>query len=83
LFACNSKIYQTKIILLPDTQYYAEKYPEILDSQINWVLRNSKEIDFVLQQGDLTQNNNDREWEVGAKIFFKAGSCNTLCFSSR
>jgi hypothetical protein len=69
--SCGKKLYQSKIVLLPDTQYYAEKYPEILDSQINWVLRNSRDIDFVLQQGDLTQNNNDAEWEVVQKSFTK------------
>ncbi|MGI8600638.1 MAG: metallophosphoesterase [Chitinophagaceae bacterium] len=69
--SCGKSLHQSKIVLLPDTQYYAEKYPEILDSQINWILRNSKEIDFVLQQGDLTQNNNDKEWEVVQKAFTK------------
>lgn len=53
-----------RIVLLPDTQTYAEKYPEVLDSQIHWLLKERKNIDLVLQQGDLTQNNNDREWTI-------------------
>lgn len=60
---CNRHMNHVRIVLLPDTQTYAEKYPEILDSQVNWILRESDKIDFVLQQGDLTQNNNSIEWE--------------------
>lgn len=69
LAACSPKMHQARIVLLPDTQTYAEKYPEVLDSQINWVERNAGSIDFVLQQGDLTQNNNDKEWEIIHKAF--------------
>lgn len=58
-----------RFVLLPDTQYYAEKYPEVLDSQINWIAREGKGIDLVIQQGDLTQNNNDREWQIVQQAF--------------
>jgi 3',5'-cyclic AMP phosphodiesterase CpdA len=61
-FSCSPRT--ARIVLLPDTQTYAEKFPEVLDSQINWILREQKNIDWVLQQGDLTQNNNDKEWKV-------------------
>lgn len=60
---CNRHMHHARIVLLPDTQTYAEKYPEILDSQLNWIMREGSKIDFVLQQGDLTQNNNTIEWE--------------------
>lgn len=53
---------QTILVLLPDTQTYAEKHPEILDAQIDWILKEANKIDMVIQQGDLTQNNNDEEW---------------------
>ena len=69
--SCSTKMHQVRIVLLPDTQTYAEKYPEVLDSQINWVVRNSKQIAFVMQQGDLTQNNNDKEWKVIQNSFSK------------
>src|SRR5688572_14387468 len=71
LSSCTHKAHLTKIVLLPDTQTYAEKYPEVLDSQINWILKNATQIDFVLQQGDLTQNNNDKEWKVIQSAFSK------------
>lgn len=62
LMSCSATRHKARVVLLPDTQTYAEKYPQVLDSQINWVLSNAGHIDFVLQQGDLTQNNNDKEW---------------------
>jgi len=62
-------MHTARIVLLPDTQTYAEKFPHILDSQVNWIVRNAKEINFVLQQGDLTQNNNDKEWKVIQSAF--------------
>jgi 3',5'-cyclic AMP phosphodiesterase CpdA len=69
--ACNTKMHQARIILLPDTQTYAEKFPEVLDSQINFILKEQKNISFVLQQGDLTQNNNDNEWGIIKAAFSK------------
>lgn len=69
LSSCSQKMHQARIVLLPDTQTYAEKFPEVLDSQINWVLKNAKDINFVLQQGDLTQNNNDKEWKIIQSAF--------------
>lgn len=68
-WACTPKV--ATIVLVPDTQYYAEKYPEILHSQIDWIVENKEDIDFVLQQGDLTQNNNKEEWEIVQSAFYK------------
>lgn len=67
--SCSKKLHQARIVLLPDTQTYAEKYPAVLDSQIRWILKNEKNIDFVLQQGDLTQNNNNKEWKIIQEAF--------------
>ena len=69
--ACSNKMHQARIVLLPDTQTYAEKYPEVLDAQINYILKEQKKINFVLQQGDLTQNNNDKEWQIVKTAFSK------------
>lgn len=70
LVACNQESEnEITIILLPDTQTYAEKYPHILDSQINWIVANADSINLVLQQGDLTQNNNEKEWSVVQNAF--------------
>lgn len=69
LVSCSRNMHKAKIVLLPDTQYYAEKYPAVLDSQINWILRNSNDINLVMQQGDLTQNNNETEWTIVQEDF--------------
>lgn len=71
LFACSRNVHKARFVLLPDTQTYAEKYPEVLDSQINYILREQKSIDLVLQQGDLTQNNSDKEWKIIQAAFSK------------
>jgi len=68
LTACNRHM-TARVVLLPDTQTYAEKYPHILDSQVNWIARNKAGISFVLQQGDLTQNNSDSEWQIIQRAF--------------
>ena len=69
LCSCTRNMHQARFILLPDTQTYAEKYPEVLDSQVNWIAKNSNNINFVLQQGDLTQNNNEKEWKIIQSAF--------------
>ncbi len=69
--SCSEKMHSAKLVLLPDTQTYAEKYPHVLDSQINWILKNKNQVSFVLQQGDLTQNNNHKEWTVIKNAFTK------------
>jgi hypothetical protein len=71
LASCSAKMHKARFVLLPDTQTYAEKFPEVLDSQINWIVRNAKDIDVVLQQGDLTQNNNHKEWKIIQMAFNK------------
>lgn len=71
LSSCSPAIRTTRIILVPDTQTYAEKYPEILNAQLDWIAKEKKNIDFVIQQGDLTQNNNELEWELLKNSFHK------------
>lgn len=56
-------------VLLPDTQTYAEKYPDILDAQIDWIEQEAADIAMVIQQGDLTQNNNEEEWQLVRNAF--------------
>jgi len=53
------------VVVLPDTQFYAEKYPEIFTAQTEWVRQNheAKNIKFVLHVGDITQHNSVEQWE--------------------
>lgn len=69
--SCSPGKHTARFVLLPDTQTYAEKYPEVLDAQINYILKEKKNINLVLQQGDLTQNNNDKEWQIIKGAFSK------------
>jgi hypothetical protein len=52
------------LALLPDTQYYSQKYPELYHAQTAWIARNKEKrnIQYVLQLGDVTQNGNAKEW---------------------
>ncbi|MBI3880459.1 MAG: metallophosphoesterase [Verrucomicrobia bacterium] len=57
------------LAVLPDTQFYALKYPEIYDAQTKWIAENVKRygIPYVLHVGDITDKNTAAEWEVAAK----------------
>ena len=53
------------IAVLPDTQYYSEKYPAIFTQQTQWIAEWAKaqHIVFVSQVGDLVEDYNmDAEW---------------------
>jgi Calcineurin-like phosphoesterase len=59
------------IAVVPDTQFYAEKYPDIFHRQTQWIADNVKKYDirFVMQMGDVTENATDVEWEVARAAF--------------
>jgi len=46
------------IVVLPDTQYYSESYPEVFDNQTQWIVDNieSMNIVFVSHLGDLVDD---------------------------
>jgi hypothetical protein len=60
--SCTSKE-PFNLVLLPDTQIYAMRYPEVFVAQTQWIVENADSIAFVLHQGDITHNNNDEEWK--------------------
>lgn len=55
-----------KLVLLPDTQTYCSNFPEIFNSQTRWCVENKADIAFVLQQGDITDNNSELQWKVAS-----------------
>jgi hypothetical protein len=57
------------LVLLPDTQNYCSSFPEIFTSQTRWIVDNKqkRDIGFVLQEGDVTNNNAPEEWENGRR----------------
>lgn len=56
------------LIVLPDTQYYSQLYPEIYASQTQWIVEHIDELNvvFVSHLGDIVQNNDldEAEWLV-------------------
>ena len=57
------------IVVIPDTQYYAARYPHIFESITKWIAENLEErkIEFVLHVGDITDNNSAAQWQVARK----------------
>ncbi len=64
LSCSSSKVF--KLVLMPDTQTYSARYPETFRSQTQWIVDHADSVAFVLQQGDITGNNTDQQWEVAA-----------------
>jgi len=54
------------IVVLPDTQIYSQKYPEIFKSQTNWIKqqKDNSNIVCVIHEGDITQTNVEKEWII-------------------
>ncbi len=59
------------IAVLPDTQFYSQKYPDIFHKQTQWIADNigAYQIKFVLQLGDITETAADVEWKVAQEAF--------------
>lgn len=73
LFAFTSSVSAQKetfeFVVLPDTQTYVEEYPEIYLHQMQWLANNKERFSFALHVGDITQNNNGKEWDIAKKGF--------------
>lgn len=56
------------VVVLPDTQYYSQLYPDIFVSQTQWIVDRKDELNivFVSHLGDIVQNNDrfEAEWQV-------------------
>lgn len=59
------------IVVLPDTQLYAQLHPEIFHQQTQWIADNIQRYNmrFVLQLGDITQTAAEPEWIVARDAF--------------
>lgn len=58
-----------EFVVIPDTQTYVEEYPEIYLHQMQWLANNQDRFSFALHVGDITQNNNGKEWDIAKKGF--------------
>ncbi len=60
------------IIVLPDTQYYSESYPAILNSQMQWIVKNAAtlNVQMVLGVGDIVNNGSSAtEWTTADSAY--------------
>lgn len=59
------------LVILPDTQVYTSRYPGLLHLQTQWVLENKDRynIVYVLQNGDVTNNNLEVQWQRASQAF--------------
>ncbi|CAE7261730.1 yvnB [Symbiodinium sp. CCMP2456] len=57
------------LAVLPDTQIYAEAYPQHYDAQTRWLVEHadSHNIRFVLHEGDVTNQNTPEQWDNARK----------------
>jgi hypothetical protein len=59
-----STLHPFTLIALPDTQGYSDRHPEIFEAQTRWIAANAGplHVAFVIHEGDITDNNTEREW---------------------
>lgn len=60
------------VIVVPDIQYYTndEARYKYLDAIVNYCTETKEEISFLLQTGDVTNNNATEQWNNGYNLFF-------------
>ncbi|HXU64746.1 MAG TPA: metallophosphoesterase [Polyangia bacterium] len=70
---CNAAVAHTEdpaftIVVLPDTQYYAREYPDILTAQVDWIARERERagIALVAHEGDIVDADEPAQWERAA-----------------
>lgn len=59
------------VVVLPDTQFYAESYPEIFQAQTRWIVGNrvARHIVYVTGLGDVVNVANAAQYEIGSAAF--------------
>jgi calcineurin-like phosphoesterase family protein len=58
------------IVVLPDTQFYSERYPQIFANQTQWIVDNKDRLNikFVIHEGDIVEDaDNDTQWKRASK----------------
>jgi Calcineurin-like phosphoesterase len=52
------------LVLLPDTQFYSDRFPGLFTLQTHWIVKNKDKYDirYVLGLGDITDKNTERQW---------------------
>ena len=57
------------VVILPDTQFYSKRYPDIYYKQTQWIADNKDKLNikFTIHLGDITHNNTHDQWKVADK----------------
>jgi len=61
----------TTLVVLPDTEVYCAKRPQIFYDMMKWVAeqKDARNIEYILHVGDITNNNQRYEWKHARKAF--------------
>jgi hypothetical protein len=59
------------VVVMPDTQFYAQSFPELFEAQTRWIAanRDALGIAFVLHEGDIVNNDTPLEWKRARDAF--------------
>jgi hypothetical protein len=57
------------VVVIPDTQYYASKYPEILAAQTRWIVERCGDVGIalVVHEGDIVDKDEPAQWERASR----------------
>ena len=72
------------VVVLPDTQYYSESYPAILNSQMQWIVNNAAalNIKLVLGVGDIVNNGgSSTQWATADSAYKKLDAAHIPYFA--
>ena len=72
------------VVVLPDTQYYTESYPSILNSQMQWIVNNAGglNIQMVLGLGDIVNNGgSSTQWTTADAAYKKLDAAHIPYFA--
>ena len=63
------------LVVLPDTQQYAERYPDVFLAQTRWIAEQATALDirYVLHVGDVTEWSTPGEWALADRAFDELG----------
>ncbi|MEN0021392.1 MAG: GC-type dockerin domain-anchored protein [Planctomycetota bacterium] len=59
------------LVALPDTQNYAQRFPDVFIDQADWIAQAAieRQIDMVMHLGDITNRNNTTQWRVARDAY--------------
>jgi hypothetical protein len=61
----------TTLVILPDTEVYCQKRPELLEAQTKWIADHARQrnIAYVMHLGDIVNDDVEPQWKVAKQCF--------------